>query len=111
MTVQFLHSKYKSECQVLNLVNFKGKKKTKLSYSIPVMDPKINGSNMAELVKQEVRKTVETQKHVMLEIKKMIEAELDRAHELLLGALARIRNTVRKKRHYVGIFPILGGGV
>ena len=66
---------------------------------------------MAELVKQEVRKTVETQKHVMLEIKKMIEAELDRAHELLLGALARIRNTVRKKRHYVGIFPILGGGL
>ena len=77
MTVQFLHSKYKSECQVLNLVNFKGKKKTKLSYSIPVMDPKINGSNMAELVNQEVRKTVETQKHVMLEIKKMIEAELE----------------------------------
>ena len=54
------------------------------------MGPKINGSNMAELVKQEVIKTVETQKHEMLEIKRMIEAELDRVHELLLGALARI---------------------
>ena len=38
------------------------------------MGPKINGSNMAELVKQEVIKTVETQKHEMLEIKRMMEA-------------------------------------
>ena len=42
-------------------MNFKGVKKEKLLDSIPAMGPKINGSNIAELAKQEVEKTVETQ--------------------------------------------------
>ena len=41
------------------------------------MAPKINGSSLADLVK--------------LEVKKMVETQRDETHELLLGALARIK--------------------
>ena len=75
---------------VWNQVNFKGVKKGKLLDSVTAMGPKINRSNMAELVKLEVEKTVETQKNELLEVKKMFKTQLDRAHELLLGAMARI---------------------
>ena len=43
------------------------------------MGPKINGYNIAELVEQEVIKTVQTQNHEMLEIKNIMQAELDTA--------------------------------
>ena len=58
--------------------------------SVTAMGPKINGNNIAELVKLEVEKTVNTQKNELLEMKNMFEEQLDRAHELLLGAMARI---------------------
>ena len=50
------------------------------------MTPKINGLNLAELVKQEVTKTVQAQKNEMSDIKNIVQAELDTAHDLLLGA-------------------------
>ena len=55
-----------------------------------VMGPKINGHNIPELVKLEVQKTVNDQKNELLEMKNRLEAQLDRSHELLLGALARV---------------------
>ena len=64
------------------------------------MGPKINGYNIAELVKQEVIKTVQTQKHKMLAIKSIMEAELDRVHELLLCALARITCLEKENEKY-----------
>ena len=54
------------------------------------MHPKINGLNLAELVKQEVAKTLQAQNNEISYIKNILQAELDTAHELLLGALARI---------------------
>ena len=54
------------------------------------MGPKINGGSIAELVKLEVQMTVNDQKNELLEMKNRLEAQLDRSHELLLGALARI---------------------
>ena len=54
------------------------------------MPPKINGLNLAELVKQEVTKTLQAQNNEISDIKNILQAELDTAHELLLGALARI---------------------
>ena len=58
--------------------------------SVTAMGPKINGNNIAELVKLEVEKTVNTQKNELLEMKNMFEAQLDRSHELLLCTMARI---------------------
>ena len=54
------------------------------------MPPKINGLNLAELVTEEVTKTLQAQNNEMSDIKNIVQAELDTAHELLLDALARI---------------------
>ena len=50
------------------------------------MPPKINGLNLAELV----TKTLQAQNNEMSDIKNILQAELDTAHELPSGALARI---------------------
>ena len=52
------------------------------------MPPKINGVNLADLVKQEVAKSLQAQTSEMDDVKKIVQAELDTAHEILLGALA-----------------------
>ena len=54
------------------------------------MPPKINGANFADIVKKEVEKSLQAQTSEMDEMKKIVQAELDTAHEFLLGALARI---------------------
>lgn len=54
------------------------------------MPSKINGVNFADLVKKEVGKSLEVQTSETNDMKKILLAELDTAHELLLGALARI---------------------
>ena len=54
------------------------------------MPPRINGVNLADLVRKEVEKSVQAQTSEMNEMKSIMQAELDTAHKLLLGALARI---------------------
>lgn len=52
--------------------------------------PKINGTSLSDLVKREVDKAVHLQASEIDEIKSIMQAELETAHQLLLGALARI---------------------
>ena len=54
------------------------------------MPAKINGVNLADLVKREVEKSVQLQTSELNEMKTIMQAELDTAHQLQLGALARI---------------------
>ena len=54
------------------------------------MPAKINGVNLSDLVKREVEKSVQLQTSELNEMKCIMQAELDTAHQLLLGALARI---------------------
>ena len=54
------------------------------------MPPKINGQNLADLVKQEVENKLQAQNSEINDMKNTVQAELDTAHELLIGALARI---------------------
>ena len=55
------------------------------------MPAKVNGISLQELVKREVDKTVSQQANEIDEIKSILQAELETAHQLLLGALARIK--------------------
>ena len=54
------------------------------------MPAKINGTSLSDLVKREVDKAVHLQASEIDEIKSIMQAELETAHQLLLGALARI---------------------
>ena len=54
------------------------------------MPAKINEVNLSDLVKREVEKSVQLQTSELNEMKCIMQAELDTAHQLLLGALARI---------------------
>ena len=55
------------------------------------MPARINVVNLADLVRKEVEKSVQLQTSELLnEMKSIMQAELDTAHQLLLGALARI---------------------
>ena len=54
------------------------------------MPAKINGVNLSDLVKREVEKSVQLQTSELNEMKSIMQAELDTAHQLLLDALARI---------------------
>ena len=54
------------------------------------MPPKVNGLSLQDLVKTEVHKAVKHHAGEIQEIKSLMQAELDTAHQLLLGALARI---------------------
>ena len=44
------------------------------------MPPKINGLNLADLVKQEVAKSLQAQSNESDDMKKIVQAELDTAH-------------------------------
>ena len=54
------------------------------------MPSRINGVNLTDLVRKEVEKSVQLQTNELTEMKSIMQAELDTAHQLLLGALARI---------------------
>ena len=54
------------------------------------MPAKVNGLSLQDLVKREVDKAVNQQASEIEEIKSLMQAELETAHQLLLGALARI---------------------
>ena len=54
------------------------------------MPAKVNGISLQDLVKREVDKAVHLQASEIDEIKSIMQAELETAHQLLLGALARI---------------------
>ena len=62
------------------------------------MPAKINGATLSDLVKREVDKAVHLQTSEINEIKSIMQAELDTAHQLLLGALARI-SCLEKELH------------
>ena len=62
------------------------------------MPAKINGVSLSDLVKREVEKSVHLQTSEINEIKSIMQAELDTAHQLLLGALARI-SCLEKELH------------
>ena len=70
------------------------------------MPPKINGVNFVDLVKKEVEKSLEVQTSEINDMKKILQAELDTAHELLLGALARI-SCLEKEIQISDIWPYL----
>ena len=54
------------------------------------MPAKVNGLSLQDLVKREVDKAVHLQAGEIDEIRSVMQAELETAHQLLLGALARI---------------------
>ena len=54
------------------------------------MPAKVNGLSLQDIVKTEVHKAVKHHAGEIEEIKSLMQAELDTAHQLLLGALARI---------------------
>ena len=64
------------------------------------MPPKINGVNIANLVKQEVAKSLQAQTSEINDMKKIVQAELDTAHDLLIGALARITCLEKEIQHF-----------
>ena len=64
--------------------------------SVTAMGPKINGNNIAELVKLEVEKTVNNQKSELLEMKSRFEAQLDRLHESLLARITCLESEINK---------------
>ena len=66
------------------------------------MPPKINGNSMSDLVKQELDNIMDQHKKEMVNLSRKLEDQLDRAHEQLLGALARItclENELTKVQH------------
>ena len=69
------------------------------------MPPRINGVNLADLVRNEVEESVQLQTSELNEMKSIMQAELDTAHQLLLGALARISCLEREEQKYL---PSLG---
>ena len=54
------------------------------------MPAKVNGLSLQDIVKTEVHKAVKHHAGEIEEIKSLMQAELETAHQLLLGALARI---------------------
>ena len=66
------------------------------------MPPKINGNTISDLVRHELDNLMDHHKKEMIELSEKLEDQLDKAHEQLLGALARItclENELTKVQH------------